>query len=563
MKHFYIFVFYIICFQCVFLFSSAQTTYLPKGSEELHLIDRLETFSGKLQPFTTSNLGFSRKEAARFFEGEQKNTLLFHQPINSIDFYNLENSISINSEWIETVDGEDAAIPSKRPILKYFYRTPSDFIHVNTPSFFLVVNPIIYTEGIVEKNDKGLKYTNVRGAEMRGRLLNKVGFYSQFSDDQERPFSYVNDWAKAHHAFPSMSYYVRKKNNYDMFMGLGYVDANFLNESLNVTFGYDKHFIGDGIRSLFLSDFGAPSTFLRLRWKLGKWSYQNLFTEGIADHIPTDDYLRPKKYMAFHKLDVQLTNWLRLGLFESTVIGKSKMTVPLFNPIILGNSLISLGDNSCNTGIGFDFKAIALKKFQLYGQSYWDRVDFAKLGKGSWKNQWAFQLGGKYFNMAGIANLDGQIEWNSARPFTYSGSDIYNNYTHYNQPLAHPLEASFSEWLAQLKYQPIKNLYIETRFAHFKRGVDTSALENFGNDIFKPDNTHLQNEGWSLISGHKVKGIYLNINAAYQINPRIFLEVGYNYLNKAFQNKSKATTTSSAFYGGLRWNFIRRQYDFF
>jgi hypothetical protein len=55
------------------------------------------------------------------------------------------------------------------------------------------------------------------------------------------------------------------------------------------------------------------------------------------------------------------------------------------------------------------------------------------------------QLGAKYINALGIKNLDLQLEYNRVRPFTYSHRDSVANYTHYNQPMAHPLGANFSE----------------------------------------------------------------------------------------------------------------------
>ena len=52
----------------------------------------------------------------------------------------------------------------------------------------------------------------------------------------------------------------------------------------------------------------------------------------------------------------------------------------------------------------------------------------------------ALQLGAKYVDAFGINNLDLQLEMNRVRPFTHSHNDSISNYTHYNQPLAHPLE---------------------------------------------------------------------------------------------------------------------------
>ena len=62
---------------------------------------------------------------------------------------------------------------------------------------------------------------------------------------------------------------------------------------------------------------------------------------------------------------------------------------------------------------------------------------------GYWANKYGIQLGGKYFDAFGVRNLDLQAELNMVRPYTYSHYDSTSNYTHYNQPLAHPLGADF------------------------------------------------------------------------------------------------------------------------
>jgi hypothetical protein len=47
------------------------------------------------------------------------------------------------------------------------------------------------------------------------------------------------------------------------FQARGYVNINALNY-FNITFGHDKNFIGNGYRSMFLSDNSAPYLFLKL-----------------------------------------------------------------------------------------------------------------------------------------------------------------------------------------------------------------------------------------------------------------------------------------------------------
>ncbi len=108
-------------------------------------------------------------------------------------------------------------------------------------------------------------------------------------------------------------------------------------------------------------------------------------------------------------------------------------------------------------------KANIAKRFQVYGQFLLDEFVLSEIKKnnGCWVNKWGIQLGAKYIDAFGIKNLDLQVEMNRVRPFTYSHSDSVANYTHYNQPLAHPLGANFQEFIGIARYQPAPKWLIE------------------------------------------------------------------------------------------------------
>lgn len=126
----------IICFFLCLSSVSAQTTYLPLHSEEEHLLERIETKSGVLSPFSFGLKPVSRKDAMRFIHMQRENILHGDLMLSAIDQYNIQRAQSISSEWVPTADGLDAAIPSKQPILRYFYQVQPDAIHVHTDDFF-------------------------------------------------------------------------------------------------------------------------------------------------------------------------------------------------------------------------------------------------------------------------------------------------------------------------------------------------------------------------------------------------------------------------------------------
>lgn len=537
----------------------AQTTYLPLHSEEERLLERIEVKSGALAPYSSNLRPISRKDAMSFLKMQRVNILHGDVSLSPVDQYNIQRAESVSSEWVETAEGLDAAIPSKRPILRYIYQVQPDAIHIHTDDFFLVVNPVLYTEAAKENNVAQTEYTNTRGIELRGRILNKLGFYTMLADDQEKPASYIAAYERRAQSFPGKTYYhLSPTGNYDFFLARGYLDASFFREHLNVTFGYDNNFSGVGIRSLILSDFSPPATFLRLRAHWNRFSYQSLFLQLTADYQKTGgDYRLAQKYAAIHQLGFRARPWLNFGIFESSIFGeKDQLKATELIPVIGYQTLArSLGANQ-KTALGLWFKAIALRHLQFYGQAYFDRLNFSEINNnGWWGNQVGIQLGGKYFDAFSVANLDLQGEVNLVRPFTYGSKGDDKDYTNYNQPLAHPDGAGFAEIIGTIHYQPFNKLFLSAKAVYSLRGTDSGLLHN-GINPLETQSLRAGDYGYGLVPGVNQEALYLNLNAAYEIRPNLFLEAGITQWN--WKSESGKSTI---LYGGIRWNIVRKEYD--
>ncbi len=533
--------------------AKAQSTYLPINGVDYNVLDKLETRSGKLD----SNLFLgdkpsSRKDAINFLVEQRKNAR--YNELSKIDLHNIRRMESISGEWMPDGDG---AIDSKQPIFRTFYKKQPDFVHVNTDDFFLAVNPIIGIEGFYEKDNPSKPlYINSRGLELRGRITNKLGFYTWFTDNQEKPVSYVANWANDRQALPGADYYqAPAANKYDYILAGGYVDFAAVKDHINVTFGYDKHFIGDGVRSLIISDFATSSPFLRITSRIGKFRYQNLFLELTSPYSRTGDRILPRKYAAIHHLGVNATRWLNVGLFEATMFTTRDFDIGYLNPIIFYRSAEFAAGSNTNVNVGLNFKAIALKHLQFYGQFLLNET------KGGEGNRFGLQLGGKYFDAAGIKNLDLQGELNIVRPYTYAYHDTSGSYSQYNQPLAHPLGANFAELIGIIRYQPMRDLYATIKGMYYIQGVDT-GVANYGSDIFKSTENQSPELG-GFINGPKGNCALVNLNLSYELRTNLFIDLGTTYRKYVYANNFLPGTTSTIVYGGLRLNFIRRGYDMF
>lgn len=544
--------------------ATAQTTYLQLNNEDYPLLDKMEVKSGEL----TNKYFTTVKPAPRSGIVEymlEKREEAMQLKLSKIDRYNIDHAISVSGEW--TPD-EDGAIDSKKPWFKTFYKKQPDFFHVNTDDFFLVVNPVISAQAIRESNSLRSEnhFMSSRGVEFRGWIAKKVGFYSYFTDNQEQPVDFVDQYIKKNDAVPGADFFsTPSKSHYDYILARGYIDFQAVKDHINVTFGYDKNFYGDGIRSLMLSDFAASSPFLRINTKIWKLNYQNLYVELTPQYIRGADRRLPRKYATIHSLSINATKWLNIGLFESVMFSRrDRYEFGYMIPIILYRSVERAFGSPDNVNLGLNFKAIAAKHLQFYGQFMLDEFTSRELfgGKGYWANKFALQLGGKYFDALGVKNLDLQAELNLVRPYTYTHYDSTSNYTHYNQPLAHPAGAGFVEFLGLARYQPSNNLYLTLKGMYYKQGVD-AGVSNYGSNIFLNYRTRSEDYNVTLVNGIVTSVALLNLNASYELRENLFIDLGFTHRRFAYDSYPAPNFSTTYGYGGFRLNIARRDYDFY
>jgi hypothetical protein len=454
---------------------------------------------------------------------------------------------------------------SKKPILKSFYKNKSNFFEVKTPDFFLAVNPVLHVRTGKDMSDDKQLYLNARGVTVRGEIGKRIGFSSTITDQQERGPLFFQEQIFSSRAVPGVGFYKffkRDSSAQDYFDGRGYLSFK-ATRFVDIQFGYDKNFIGSGYRSLFLSDWGNSYLFAKLNTKIWKFNYQNLFMELNPQFTKIGDSLLKRKYAAMHHLSLNVTPWLDLGLFEGVIFGrKDHFDFQYLNPVIFYRHIEGTIGSPDNAIAGFDFKATVRKRVQLYGQLLLDEFIISKIRNNPtyWANKFGFQFGAKYFNAFGIPNLDLQGELNRVRPFTYSHNDTINNYTHYNQPLAHPLGANFNELIGIIRYQPIPKVRIFAMLQHYVKGLDKDS-SNFGGNIFKSYLTRRKEEGFRIGTGDRFTCTNAVLRTTYEWKQNLFLEGGLQWRTSFDEVQNKRLNTTILFFG-LRLNMFTRNYDF-
>jgi hypothetical protein len=277
------------------------------------------------------------------------------------------------------------------------------------------------------------------------------------------------------------------------------------------------------------------------------------------------DYKLPHKYATMHTLSVNVTRWLNIGAFESVIFSRpDRFEFSYMIPVIFYRAIERGLGSPDNVNLGFNFKAIAFNHLQFYGQVMLDEFKAKEIfsSMGWWGNKYGIQLGGKYFDAFGIRNLDLQGEINMVRPYTYSHYDSIANYTHYNQPLAHPLGADFREIIGVVNFQPVKRMAVTLKASYYNQGVDTGST-NYGADIFKNYTTRSSEYGVSMLNGLKTTCASLNANVSYELKDNLFIDLGAAHRSFTSDADIIPKYSTTYFYGGVRLNIARREYDFY
>ncbi|MDB5263701.1 MAG: hypothetical protein JWQ14_2984 [Adhaeribacter sp.] len=539
----------------------AQGTFVPLDREMYHIIDRFHVkYGNKVPDLHTGIRPYRRLDVAKLAEETHWN----QGTLSAADQFNKE--YLLNDNWDYTTR---EARHTGKPLLNYFFRNKADLFHADDQDYSLRINPVLQFQVGKDSDTDGARYINTRGVQVEGNINNRLGFYTFLADNQARFPGYVNERIQRDTIVPNEGYYKPfKSDGYDFITARGYINYG-LSKNINVQFGHDKNFIGNGYRSLVLSDYAAPYFFLKLNTKIWRLHYMNLFSE-MNSNFEFRDQLFPKKYFAYHHLSLNITPAINVGLFESVVFarGKGRFELQYLNPIIFYRSVEQQLGSDDNSLLGFDFKANILRTGQVYGQFMLDEflLSEVRAGNGWWANKQSFQLGAKYFDVAGVPNLDAQGEFNFIRPYTYQHENKFTNYQHYQQPLAHPMGANLYEFIGILRYQPTGRLFLTGKAFYTKYGVDADS-SNWGSNVLLSYNQHpyagsgQQEYGHEVAQGNTTNLLHLDLTASWQLRHNMFIDVKQIIRRResqlaSFNNNASFTSVS------FRWNIPQRLQEF-
>ncbi len=425
-------------------------------------------------------------------------------------------------------------------------------IEVEKKDFLLSINPLFdfsYGQEILSENgEKQSLYTNTRGFTLSAKIGNSVYLYTDFLENQARFPDYLNRFVDSLEVVPGSGRVKDfKVSDFDYNMASGYVAVDAA-DWLSLSLGHSKQFVGHGYRSLLLSDnaFNLPFLSYTTRFFKGKLQYrytisllQNLLRLPAGD---TPESIFQRKFISSQYLSYKPWGNVELGLFESTLwklYDRAEGTQPFeaasLNPVpLLNAALYGFDDTLRNVQVGFNAAWTIFDAVQVYGQVLLDDPSSSRYG---------YQLGARYAGL--LQHFDLQVEYNAVEEGTYQSNAVLQAYSHYNQPLAHPFGAGFTEYMGMVTY------YRNRVFMRFK--YIQATFDETGRDILEP---------YALRKSNPTEAVsYQNVEAAYIFNPKTNMQVYAGFTNRT-EDRALPQLENQFWYLGFRTNLANIYTDF-
>jgi len=406
-----------------------------------------------------------------FFKDQLFNTKNSHYCAGSGFLPVLESDVN-SKRWMRD-SSVQYYVGSERILKQHLFEMTGDNYH-------LTISPVVdfsFGKDLSDTANRRL-FQNTRGIFIEGDLMKNFSFSTSIYENQARFTRYESSFYQSiGELYPNQSTGVYTTQNavipgsarckpfkgdaFDYAYAMGNLVYKPLKQ-LAISAGNTTQFVGDGYRSMLLSDNALPAPFIRVDYKINdRWEFNYLRMRSMnfmrkAVYNTVEAFYETKgtsvNYLTFHA-----TKNIALSLFESAVWyrGDSISARPInplyFNPIPLINGLI-VKDSLASQILGLNVSLLATERQRFYGQFVISNYSL---------KSFAAQAGYRcYFGKKSFSML--QLEYNYAAKNMYVASNIRLNYTHGNVAMAHPKGNGFQEIVIRYAFDK-KRWYADLR----------------------------------------------------------------------------------------------------
>ncbi|MFC1538691.1 capsule assembly Wzi family protein [Candidatus Latescibacterota bacterium] len=514
------------------------TSYLPVSHRVYDFLERME----HLEVLPGAHLGakpLTRAEVARLlFSIPNDSNWLTDNEIDEMRYLRAEfkNDFFDNNRLAWDDRGPVEHIPN---FLKGFvYRNRRNLYSSNGENYSLYFDPVIVREAslgkehITSKDDNVYTFSN--GFKIRGTVGDHMGFDIDVRDSKEfGSRDYSDDTIRT---MPGRGWVTSKGDHVEFDETSAHIA--YTNGPFTVMYGRGKNIWGRGQSgTLALSEYSSPYDMLRLEtdfWKLKfiffaaeieqqpsvAYNYFNDSMSGVSDSVMV------KKRMTGHRVELNLTERINVGLYENVVYA-GRWDWSYLNPVMfLKGAEHNNGDHD-NAFMGMDFRIIPHHAHSIYGEFLIDDITTTKLGTDWYGNKLAFQIGTFLVMPFGLRDVDARIEYTRIKPWVYTNRIKYNAYTHYGDIIGHPLGPNSDEIFMQFRKRFSWRFHTALTFARIRHGANPDGINVGGDPLvgYKDGDSKTS----KFLAGDLETSKRISLDMSYELLWELFLRIGYSY----------------------------------
>jgi hypothetical protein len=516
----------------------AATTYLPLNHRAYDFLERME-----LHYFITgAHLG--TKPITRSQTAELLVITANHKTILAkADREELEALLDEFGPDIPSQQGlvwDDRGPIEKLPdfLKSFLYRNRRNLYSASGDKYTLFFDPNIVSQATVSSlktsaNDERI-YDYGSGFVTRGTIGDHLGFFVDIIDSQEwgsRTYPVQKETT-----LPGRGFVTFKGNHAEFdetIASLTWTDGPF-----RIQFGRDKTIWGHGKEgTLGLFNFASPCNLLRLETQFWRLKYSFIAAE-LIQYPPMAEfyYQNPpkagadsvaiKKLFSAHRLDIDFTNRLNMGFYETVIYG-GRWELGYLNPVMFFRGAEHTYGDHDNVGMGADFRFFPHHSQSIYGEVFVDDIKTTKLGTGWYGNKLAGQIGTFLVEPFNIPDVDARIEYTRIEPWVYTHTYPINVYDHYGTGLGYPMDPNSDKLSFDIRKRFSRRLATEISYHHYRHGANPTG-KNVGGDLHQGFRTG-DSKTAHFLDGILEKRNDTGIDVSYELLFQLYLKAGYTY----------------------------------
>jgi len=419
----------------------------------------------------------------------------------------------------------------------FVYRNRRNLFSTHGDNYSLYFDPVIVRKASLgtlhETSKKDNIYTSSNGFRIHGTVGDHLGFRIDVRDSKEwGSRDYPENTATT---MPGLGYAAFKKDSAEFDETSAHLA--FSGGPIILSYGRGENIWGRGRKSsLALSGYGAP--YDMIRFETGFWRLKFMFFTAEIEQYPpiaqfyytnpgaTSDSVTVKKHLSGHRVEIDITDRINIGLYEAVIYG-GRWDLSYLNPLMFLKGAEHANGDHDNAVMGLDFRIFVHRSHSIYGELFIDDITTKKLDTDWYGNKLAYQIGSYIVEPFGFYDVDSRIEYTRISPWVYTHRLPINTYTHYGDVLGYPLGPNSDELFMEFRKRFSRRLHTSLSFSKQRHGNNPEG-ENIGGDpvMGYRDGDSKKAE---FLAGTVERIQAVSFDVSYEILWQFFVKVGYTY----------------------------------